>query len=85
MSDADGPINLSTADEIVAIMEELSGSPKYEIDCAGTDQGVATIVLSDTETASHGRFKLRIQVTQGNSVNTFPSDGPVYIRILEAF
>ena len=84
LSDADGVINLSTA-EIVAIMEEYSGSPRYEIDCTGTAQGVVTIPLSDKETASPGRFKLRIRVTQGEYVNTFPSSGPIYIRILEAF
>jgi hypothetical protein len=85
LSDADGVINLSAADEILAIMEEYSGSPRYEIACSGTSGGVVTIPLTSTETASHGRFKLRVQVTIGDIVNTWPSEGPIYIRILESF
>lgn len=85
LSDSDGVVNLSAADEILAIMEEYSGSPRYEITCAGTSGGVVTIPLTSTETASHGRFKLRIPVTIGGHTNTYPSSGPIYIRILEAF
>lgn len=85
LSDEDGPIDLSTVDSIIAIIEEYSGDPHYDITCSGDSNGVVTIPISEDETEVAGRFKLRIQITNGDVVNTWPSDGPKHIRILEAF
>lgn len=70
-------------DDITATLEEFSGTPSYPIECTGNSSGVATVPITATETASAGRFKLILTVTNGNAVNTWPSAGPLYVRIIE--
>jgi hypothetical protein len=84
LQDKNGLVDLSSA-TVQVILQELSGSPRYEIDCIGNGSGVVSVQLTSAYTHIPGRYKLRVPVTINGNVSTWPDDGPQFIQILKAF
>lgn len=82
LRDKNGLVNLSTATSIKAVMNNYAGNDPHEIECSGNEQGRVIIDITGTDTANDGSYKLRIIVIISGKQYTFPSEGPIYIKII---
>lgn len=82
LQDKNGFVDLTNASSIKAVFTEVSGSPVHEItNLSGDNKGTVPIPVTPTETGTAGTYKLRIPVTISGKQYTFPSAGPLYVKV----